>query len=60
MTMKICCPACHSESVERVTCFNTKREIAHRYRTTNDKGTCMVCGSLWFFSTIAPHMAKKI
>jgi hypothetical protein len=59
MTMKICCPACHSESVERVTSFNTSSDIAHQYRTSNDKGACIICGSLWFFSTIVPHMAKK-
>jgi hypothetical protein len=57
--MKICCPACHSERIDRITSFSTRSDLAHKYRTANDKGTCIACGSLWFFSTIAPHLAKK-
>ena len=57
--MKVCCPACYSYSVERIKYSNINSDIPYQYRTSVDKGLCMDCGSLWFYHSISPHLAKK-
>ena len=48
-TMKACCPACQSRSIQRIKYFNISSNIAYQYRTSVDKGICTTCGSFWSF-----------
>ena len=57
--MKISCPACNSKNVKRITYTNISSDISHQYRTAHDKGACTVCGSLWNFRSVVPHLVKK-
>ena len=58
-TMKTCCPACQSRSIQRVKYSNISSNIAYQYRTSVDRGICKKCGSFWSFRSVVPHLASK-
>jgi C4-type Zn-finger protein len=59
-TMKACCPACQSRSIQRIKYFNISSNIAYQYRTSVDKGICTTCGSFWSFRSVVPHLVSNV